>query len=330
MKILIVHNGVIPVKLYGGIERVIWCLGKELVKMGHQVTYLVGEGSSCDFAKVLCINKRKGILEQIPEDIDLAHFNFAPLEIAEFKKPYVITFHEDSNNQNEFDLNTIFVSENHANRYGSSSFVYNGLDWDEYTKPSFSVARSYFHFLGSADWRVKNVKGAIDVVTHTKAEKIKVLGGVRFNIKMGIRFTFTPRASFYGMVGGKEKDSLLQHSKGLIFPVIWNEPFGLAIIESLFFGCPVFGTPYGSLPEIVTKDVGFLSSSRDELVRAVENVNDFSNKRCHDYAREEFSSRKMALHYIERYEKVLSNEKLNKHFPKLKQTRDKKFLDWIP
>ena len=45
--------------------------------------------------------------------------------------------------------------------------------------------------------------------------------------------------------------SLLNASRGLIFPVRWHEPFGLAVIESLYFGCPVFATPYGALPELV-------------------------------------------------------------------------------
>ncbi|MEF9931013.1 MAG: glycosyltransferase, partial [Bacteroidales bacterium] len=54
------------------------------------------------------------------------------------------------------------------------------------------------------------------------------------------------------MIGGEQKLNILKESKGLIFPVIWNEPFGLAITESLYCGAPVFGTPYGSLPELIT------------------------------------------------------------------------------
>ena len=55
----------------------------------------------------------------------------------------------------------------------------------------------------------------------------------------------------------------------MIFPVRWHEPFGLAIVESLYFGCPVFGTPYGSLPEIVAPDVGVLSARASDLAEAV-------------------------------------------------------------
>src|SRR5262249_46161384 len=157
--------------------------------------------------------------------IDLVHFNFTPPNIKNITKPYIITIHGNSNDLREFDLNTVFVSKNHADRYGSDSYVYNGLDWSDYTKPDLSSRRSYFHFLGNAAWRVKNVKGAIDVIKGTKSEKLKVLGGVRFNFKMGLRLTYSLRVRFYGMVGSTKKDKLLNNSKGLIFPVRWPEPF---------------------------------------------------------------------------------------------------------
>jgi len=68
--------------------------------------------------------------------------------------------------------------------------------------------------LGNAAWRVKNVKGAIDVINKTKTEILEALGGVRFNFKMGIRFTYSSKVSFRGMIGGKEKFKLLNESIG--------------------------------------------------------------------------------------------------------------------
>ncbi|WP_373512525.1 glycosyltransferase [Persicitalea sp.] len=328
MKILIVHRAKIPVILYGGIERVIWDLGKELTKLGHKVVFLVNKGSSCDFAQLVPIDESLEIIEQIPNDVDLVHFHFVPENVQRTKKPYLITIHENLITTNAFDLNSVFVSKNHAEIYGADSFVYNGLDWSEYTDPDFTKKRSHFHFLGKAAWRVKNVKGAIQVIKKTKSEKLKVLGGVRFNVKMGLRLTFSPRVSFYGMVGGREKEELLNGSKGLVFPVRWHEPFGLAIIESLYFGCPVFGTPYGALPEIVTEDFGVLSNRVDDLVAAVETSDSFDPKLCHEYALTEFNSRKMTLAYLGKYEKVLSGENINTISPKLKDSQQRKFLEW--
>ena len=41
MNIVIASDKVIPAHLYGGVERVIWALGKELQLLGHHVTFLV-------------------------------------------------------------------------------------------------------------------------------------------------------------------------------------------------------------------------------------------------------------------------------------------------
>ena len=324
MNITIVYFGNIPSLNYGGTQRVIWYLGKELTLLGYKITYLVNQGSYCDFANVKFIDNSKSIVDQIPNNTDIVHFHNQPKGIDNIKFPYVITTH--GNSKEELDINTIFVSKNHANRYNSSSFVYNGLDWNDYSKPTFKK-ENYVHFLGKAAWRVKNVKGAINVVRKVKNQHLKVLGGHRFNFKMGIRFTLTSKVSFYGMVGGTQKDNFLNKSKGLIFPVLWNEPFGLAIIESLYFGCPVFGTPYGSLPELVNTEVGVLSNKKSELVNALNNIEVFNTKNCHNYALENFNSKKMAKDYLVYYEKALNNKKININKPKLLD-EEPKFLPW--
>lgn len=328
MRILIVDRGFIPVHLYGGTERVIWGLGKELVRLGHKVNFLVKEGSHCPFAPVLPIDENKPILEQISNDYDIVHFNFPPENIEMFQLPYIITMHGNPDSSISLDRNTVFVSKNHANRYGSTSYVHNGLDWEEYQQPQLDIKRKYYHFLGNAAWRVKNVAGAIDMIKNTQTEHLKVLGGVRFNFKMGIRFTFSPKISFTGMVGGEKKYNLLNGSKGLIFPVRWHEPFGLAIIESLYYGCPVFGTPYGSLPELVTKEVGYLSNNKEELLEAILSSSSYSKELCYEYAREQFSSKRMAAAYLKKYEQVINKEYLNLTKPKLKEVVHTKFLEW--
>lgn len=328
MNILIVNDTIIPARFYGGTERVIWDLGKALALMGHSVFYLVRKGSKCDFAKIIPINEKEEISKQIPENIDITHFNFTPPHIENFTKPYLITIHGNSNDFKALDQNSVFVSKNHALRYGSDSYVYNGLNWNAYLNPDFATRRKHFHFLGKAAWRVKNVQGAIDIAKALKSEKLMIMGGDRFNFKMGVRLTFSPKVKFYGMVGGREKDKLLQQSKGLIFPVRWHEPFGLAIIESLYFGAPVFATPYGSLPELISPDVGYLSNNKWELVETIKNVDSFSNKRCHEYAIENFNHTKMANSYLEKYKIVLSGQKLNKTSPRLVEQQKNKFLEW--
>ena len=319
MHILIVDRGTIPAFKYGGTERVIWYLGKELVRMGHRVTYLTGKGSCCDFADVVEIDENRPLSGQIPDNADIVHFNSEQTEPVD--RPHIVTIHGNIGHQNPLDINSVFVSRDHARRHNSGSFVYNGLDWDDYGKPALDNKRDYYHFLGKAAWRVKNVQGAIDVVKNLPGEKLYVMGGTRLNIKMGFRFTASPRIRFFGMVGGKEKNRLLQGSKGLVFPVRWPEPFGLAITESLYSGCPVFGTPYGSLPELVIPEVGYLADSGDELSRHIRGSG-YDRKICHEYACDRFNSRLMAEEYLKKYEQVLNGQTLNPHPPFAQKPHD--------
>ena len=303
MNILIVHDQPLPVFTYGGTERVIWALAKELVGLGHQVSFLLPKGSFCEFAKVYEYHSNKPLNEQIPNHIDVVHFQKEPTEAIE--KPYLVTIHGNGNETKKFDERYVFVSKNHAQRHGSNQFVYNGLDWDSYATPDLSMHRQRFHFLGNAAWRVKNVRGAIEIIKQTPEEELDVLGGYRFNFKMGLRFTFSRRIHFHGMVGGEEKFRLLNQSKGLLFPVLWPEPFGLAITESLFFGCPVFGTPNGSLPELISEEFGFLSAQPNELSEALLDTGNYDSRKCHEYARDVFNSKQMALNYLQFYERLI-------------------------
>ena len=312
MKILIVNDSKIPAIKYGGTERVIWGLGKQLASIGHEVTYLVAAGSNCPFAKIIEWDKSKDINSLIPEDIDVVHLNMQP--VTPISKPYISTFHGNVNHVCQFDLNTVFISRNQAERFHGNVFVYNGLDWSTYAKPDLNNQRQYFHFLGDASWKVKNVKGAIALAKQAH-EKLVVLGGNRINFNMGFRFTPDLHVSFKGMVDDVKKRLYLQQSKGLIFPVLWHEPFGLAIIESLYYGCPVFGTAYGSLPELINKEAGVSSNSMRELVTGIKHTDSFSKKYCHEYATDEFNSTVMTQRYLSLYEKVMNGKTLHQQKP---------------
>lgn len=325
MHILIVNNTPIPALKYGGTERVIWWLGKALTKAGHRVSYLVPAGSSCPFADVYPFNPSLPFNKQVPKEkgIDLIHLNHTVNE--EPLLPHIITLHGNLNVQVALPLNTVFVSCNHAERFCSDSFVHNGIDPDDYGDPALSRSRSYIHFLGDAAWRVKNVQGAI-TLSRKAGLPLHVIGGNRFNFNQGIRLTFHRHVHFYGMKGGEEKNEILRGSKAFLFPVRWHEPFGLALVESLYFGCPVFGTPYGSLPEIITPEVGYLSSKSSELVNALSNIGSYQAKYCHDYALAHFSADSMMRAYLSKYEKVLNGHTLNIHPPVLKEIQYEKFL----
>lgn len=323
LRILIVFNKKLPVSKYGGTQRVVWSLGKELAGMGHQITFLAGEGTVCDFARVRKLDPGRPLAEQIPEEVDLVHSFVNTWEDVD--KPFILTQEGNSLQDRDFHINTCFVSRNHASRYGVDTYVYNGMDLEEYGRVSFERERTYVHFLGKAAWNVKNVKGCISLARQAGIP-LRVLGGDRVNLKMGIRITLDMNVRFEGMVGGSYKNQLLNGSRALLFPVLWHEPFGIALTESLYFGCPVFGTPYGSLPELITAEFGFLSTKPSELLSALENVDSYDRKKCHEYVCDTFSARKMTQDYLNLYEKVLNGESLNLRPPRLLDKEPPKLL----
>jgi glycosyltransferase involved in cell wall biosynthesis len=326
VNILIVSRVRIPVVAYGGTERVIWDLGAQLTLLGHRVRYLVRPGSSCPFAETLPLVDEADWRALVPPDTDVVHLQFHPGAEPDF--PHVVTEHGNPEPGARLLRNTVFVSRNQAMRHGAQCFVHNGLDWSAYGAPSLDQHRNpRFHFLGKAAWRVKNVQGAIDVAREAGVS-LDVLGGKRLNLKRGFRFTLSPRVRFHGMVGGTEKNRLLNASAGLILPVRWHEPFGLAVIESLYFGCPVFATPYGAFPEIVPPSCGVLSARQSDLADAVKKSGRFDRRACHQHAMEHFSARRMAAEYLRCYERVAAGERLNDSVPVLAE--DARGLPWSP
>jgi glycosyltransferase involved in cell wall biosynthesis len=324
MHVLIVFNAKIPVEAYGGTERVIWWLGKELVKRGLKVTYLVKNGSSCPFANVIVYQDKKPLEAQIPHDVDLVHIHGGS-EFVE-SRPCLVTVYKSEPSAQVFHPNTVFLSADHALRHGSTNFVYHGIDLDDYGVPDMSAHRRYFHYLADATIQKKNIKGAIDIALEAR-ERLHVIGGSRINLKSGLRITLSPLVRFHGMIGGDGKNTILQSSKGLIYPVLSHEPFSLAVIESLYFGCPVFGSPLGSLPELLGSthhfndsrigemdafysEFGVLSTKNSELSAALKSVDQFDSVRCHDYIASTFTSVHMTTNYLKLYEKALAPQPL--------------------
>ncbi len=310
MKVVLVNTfTTLPAARYGGIERVMWWLGKELARRGHEVSYLV-QGGACPFARVIRHDRRRPIEAQLPAGTDVVHLQHVLPDGESIDRPNLQTMHGTGSRSVELERNTVFISRDQAGRFGATTYIHNGVDWEDYGPPVLDAPRSWVHFLGDGAWKVKNLRGAIRVA-RLAGEELQVAGGFRLNFRMGFRLTLSPRVHFHGWVGEEEKRRVLAGSKGLVYPVRWREPFGLALVESLYFGCPVFGTPYGSLQEIVSPEVGFLSTDAVELAEAVRGASRFEARRCHAHAVERFGSRAMTDRYLEAYERVIAGESIH-------------------
>jgi glycosyltransferase involved in cell wall biosynthesis len=296
----------IPPKLYGGTERIIYWLGNALVELGHQVTLIANVQSGIPGAELRVIsadeNNPRAWLKLVPASTDIVHLWDTSQPISE--KPFVVTVEGNGQPGQTFHANTIFVSQKHAANHGSRNFVHNGLDPDEY---AFSETREdYAIFLAKARWPVKNLPGAIDVARRAGIE-LRVLGSRNWPLNLQKLFPPIRGVRYLGMVGGKEKYDLLAHARCLIFPVRWHEPFGIANIEALASGAFVLGTPYGSLPEIITPQVGVLSAKADELADAAKSPKQLNPQKCREHIlKNGFTNLDMARKYLKFYEQVLA------------------------
>lgn len=303
----------LPPLNYGGTERIVWGLLQAQKAAGHEVRLLWGKAQQLP-EHATRFNPEKSMQEQIGTWPDIVHFH-QPFD-GELDVPYINTEHGNAEQAQTYSINTVFLSARHATNHNADCFVYNGLDWSEYGAPCLNQPADYFHFLGKAKWPIKNLAGAVNI-SKNAGVKLRVLGGSRFSLSSrGFYFHPQLHLRFHGMTGGEKKNQLIRHSRGLIFPVRWHEPFGLAIIESLYLGTPVFATPYGAIPEIITRqELGHLSTDYQELVNVIRDIKHFDREACHHYAKTRFNHLRMADAYQACYEKVLRGETLNRKKP---------------
>lgn len=314
MKILFRHKEIVPVKNYGGTERILWWLMKELVAEGHEV-FLIGDPKS-DLkeigATLIADNGKKDWTRLIPKGVDVLHL-FLTKDAESIKDiPKIVTIHGNGKPNETFDKNTVFLSKKHALNHNATCYVYNGVDLSKYPfRPKKTRGWNDFCFLAKARWSVKNLNDCVRACKQTK-KNLTVAGGRTWSLSRYIRSL--------GFVNDAKKLELLRTSDALLFPVRWHEPFGVAVIEAYTQGLPVIGSSYGSLPELISKDTGIICRNYNDLVLALERKeNGFDAEKIRAYADSNFSSKTMAKSYIELYKKVIGGAALNKTDPMYKE-----------
>ena len=91
----------------------------------------------------------------------------------------------------------------------------------------------------------------------------------------------------------------------LLNPIVWAEPFGLVMLESLATGTPVVATPLGAAPEIIDDGVtGFLRDGPRELLAALLHVGDLDRRACRTAVERRFTADQMARRYLAVFERV--------------------------
>ncbi|MFE4105139.1 glycosyltransferase family 4 protein [Almyronema epifaneia] len=116
---------------------------------------------------------------------------------------------------------------------------------------------------------------------------------------------------YLGEVDHASKITLLSDAVATLFPITWEEPFGLIMIESMATGTPVIAMNRGSVPEvIVSGKTGFICNSFDQMAEAVLKVDSLNRRNCRELVMRHFSAGRMVDKYEAAYRKVLDKQRL--------------------
>ena len=119
-----------------------------------------------------------------------------------------------------------------------------------------------------------------------------------------------PKITYSGNLSGKKKMKFISRAKALLFPIDWEEPFGMAVIEALACGTPVIAMNRGAMPEIIEHGVnGFLANDEHEFEEYMRRINEIDPKDCRESVAKKFSSDAMAKAYVARYREAIKRSK---------------------
>ena len=156
----------------------------------------------------------------------------------------------------------------------------------------------YLLFLG----RLSPDKGAHRAIeiAHEAGLPLKIAGKMREHARAGVlrragaRRILGDDIEYLGETSHATKVDLLQNARATLFPIDWEEPFGLVMIESMACGTPVIATRRGAVPEVVEHGrSGIIVDDYREMVAAIAEADKIEPLECRRSAEEHFSAERM-------------------------------------
>jgi glycosyltransferase involved in cell wall biosynthesis len=302
LRIGLYFDGPLPVRKYGGTERVIVWLARGLRELGHEPTILARDGTQLSEFPVheIPVSAIRNMARDpefrldpwIRDSLDVVHFH--SMTSGGLATPHITTIHGNGI-PGSFGPEHVFVSQDHMRRMWGRHYVYNGIDPADY---EFRREKNGdLLFLGLASRRVKGVDRAIRIARRSN-RRLLIAGG------RGI--SFSRRIRWAGMVDNERKRELLASSSALLNPIRWLEPFGLVAVEALVSGTPVIASPLGAMCELVVPEVGALCPDEDSFLEALDRIGDWSPDRCRARVLEHFTHLTMAGGYLELYRRAIA------------------------
>lgn len=327
----------VPPKTYGGIELVVHLLTEELVRRGHEVT-LFASGDSLTSAKLESVCPRalrqdsvaseyeyyemlqlRRVYEQ-SKNLDIIHFHdkCASLPWVEsISTPTLRTLHYPFTNGSSrlFDCyrHHRYVSISEAQRQTLPQLnyfdtIYNAIDSSNYPFSRQPQNPPYLAFLS----RMSPAKGPQYAIAIAKriGWQLKMAGKIDGVDRKFFEKEIAPQIDgkqiqYLGEVNHAQKVELLSQAAVTVFPINWNEPFGLVMIESMAAGTPVVGTNYGSVSEVIAQGkTGFVCQSYEEMADMIPDALKLERSFCRDYVQSQFSVKQMVDAYEAAYRQI--------------------------
>ncbi len=330
----------VPPVAYGGTELIVHLITEELVRRGHDVT-LFASGDSVTRARLAAVTPRPlrygaGATVAHPEHVhllnaracfrataegafDIVH-NQAGIEglvLAETSTtPVLTTCHMAYAPETAPAWDTYPWFHNAPSAASAATFpargrvapIHHGIDVA--SRPFGAHGEGYLLFLG----RLSALKGpdvAIEVARRS-GRRLVLAGKIDPEDRPYAESAVLPAVDgqwirFVGEAGPALKARLLAGADALLFPIAWEEPFGLVMIEALAAGTPVVAFGRASVPEVIDDGLaGFVVRDADGMVEALGRLGEIDRARCRRVAEERFGVERMVDRYEATYRAILA------------------------
>ena len=324
----------VPPARYGGTEMFIAHLAEGLVASGHDVTvYANGESrvkgelkwryprtdwpiQDSARAQLKNLDHSAWAVHDAAAMVDVLHLNDA---VAVPFTPFVsaapvLTLHHPNepvlSELYEKYPNITYVAISEAQARGETmpliDVVHHGIPLEQYV---FGGAKEdYVAFLG----RMAPVKGAHLAIEAARRAgvRLKMAGEVQPIFRDYWERQVLPHidgraVEYLGEADLALKNGLLSHARALLFPIEWDEPFGLVMVESMACGTPVVAFGRGSVPEIVRDGVsGWICKDVAEMADRIVSL-DIRPESCRAWVTQRFTCERMVARYVEVYERAM-------------------------
>lgn len=324
----------VPPQLYGGIERIIDLLARELSRRGHEVTLFAHPDSATaaelipwpgasSRSRIDTLRNAATLLREVRRGrFDLVHsfsrvaylLPLLPLPIAKLmsyqraiSRRSIRFGHALSKGSLQFSAISRWMIEPVAD-IGTWHLVPNGVPLASYPLVEDPGADAPLVFLG----RVEEIKGphlAIEVARRAGLPLV-IAGNVPEEHRGWFESTIAPQLddaiTYIGPVDDQQKAQLLGSARGLLMPILWEEPFGIVMAEAMACGTPVLGFDRGAVSEVVEHGVsGFVVETVDEMVVAVARLIELKRLAARRRVEEYYSEKAVADGYVAVYEAML-------------------------